>query len=128
MKKYTRSLTLLALSAPLLVSADSGLFSGETGNFGEFATGLTNLINQFLIPLFIAIAVLGFIWGVFKYFILGSDDEEKRKEGRSLMLYAIIGFVAIVALWGIVEFVAGAFGAEVGGDLDGFSTGPSTDG
>lgn len=127
MKKFTRSLTLLALSAPLLVSADGGgLFDAETGNFGDFATGLTNLINQFLIPLFIAIAVLGFIWGVFKYFILGSDDEEKRKEGRSLMLYAIIGFVAIVALWGIVEFVAGAFGAEVGGDLDGYSTGPST--
>lgn len=128
MKKITRSLTLLALSAPLLVSADSsgGLFGGETGNFGDFATGITDLINNFLIPLFIAIAVLGFIWGVFKYFILGSDDEEKRKEGRSLMLYAIIGFVAIVALWGIVEFVAGAFGAEIGEDLDDFSTGPST--
>jgi len=128
MKKYTHSLTLLALSAPMLVSADSGLFSGEAGNFGEFATGLTNLINGYLIPLFIAIAVLGFIWGVFKYFILGSDDEEKRKEGRSLMLYAIIGFVAIVALWGIVEFVAGAFGAEVGGDLGGYSTGPDAGG
>ena len=128
MKFFYNSLTVFALSLPMLASADSGLFGGETGNFGEFATGVTNLINQFLIPLFIAIAVLGFIWGVFKYFILGSDDEEKRKEGRSLMLYAIIGFVAIVALWGIVEFVAGAFGAEVGQDLNDYSQGPSTGG
>ena len=116
MKKYLTKLTLLSLFIFPVVTLGQGFTDGEAGDFGTFTGGIILFINNFLIPLMIALCVLGFIWGVFQYFILGSDDEEKRKQGRSLMLYAIIGFVAIVALWGIVEFVAGGFGFEVGGD------------
>ena len=116
MKKYLTKLTLLSLLIFPVVVFGQGWTDGEAGDFGTFTQGIILFINNFLIPLMIALCVLGFIWGVFQYFILGSDDEEKRKQGRSLMLYAIIGFVAIVALWGIVEFVAQGIGVEVGRD------------
>ncbi len=116
MKNIVTKISLAALLIFPVVAFGQGFIDGEAGGFGTFTQGIILFINNFLIPLMIALCVLGFIWGVFQYFILGSDDEEKRGQGRSLMLYAIIGFVAIVALWGIVEFVAGGFGFEVGRD------------
>ena len=58
----------------------------------------------------ISIALLIFIWGVFKMFIFGGDDETKREEGRQLILYSIIGFVLIVSIWGIVNLISGGLG------------------
>ena len=105
-------LTITALLLPFMVTAQgqTGLADGEVGGFGTLVANATELINSYLIPFMIALAVLGFIYGVFLFFIMGSSDEEKRAQGRSLMLYALIGFVAIVALWGIVNFLIDAFG------------------
>ena len=103
-------LTLTALLLPVMASAQDGFTKGEVGGFGTLVANATELINDYLIPFMIALAVLGFIYGVFLFFIMGSSDEEKRAQGRSLMLYALIGFVAIVALWGIVNFLIDAFG------------------
>ena len=99
---------------PLTVYGQS-IIEGEAGGFGDFVGAMTTLINQYLIPFMIALAVLGFIYGVFLFFIMGSSDEEKRAQGRALMGYALIGFVAIIALWGIVYFLAQALGFETGG-------------
>ena len=101
--------TLLPFS---VVSAQNGLLQGDAGDFGTFVEGLVELINNFLIPLIIAFAVLAFIWGVFTYFIAGADDEEKRASGRYLMLYSIIGFVVIVTLWSIIGFVIAGLGLD----------------
>ena len=103
---------------PLTVYGQS-IIEGKAGGFGDFVDAATTLINQYLIPFMIALAVLGFIYGVFLFFIMGSSDEEKRAQGRALMGYALIGFVAIIALWGIVYFLAEAFGFDTGGDAGG---------
>lgn len=108
--------------APALAFAQ--LAEGTAGNFGEFIEGVLDLINGFLIPLLIALAVLFFIYGVFKYFIQGGADEDSRAQGRSLMLYAILGFVAIVALWAIVNFVANAFFSDPTQEIPEFPVGP----
>ncbi len=126
-KVKSRLLVMALVMTPGVVFGQGGLADGDTGNFGQFITGLTNLINQFLIPFLIALCVLGFIYGVFVYFITGSTDEEKRAQGRSLMLYALIGFVAIVVLWGIVEWLAQAFGFDERDAFDG-ARGPATGG
>ncbi len=105
---------MVCMLAPTVHGQGGGLIKegglDKTDGFGGFVAGLTDLVNNFLIPFMIALAVLGFIYGVFLFFIMGSSDEEKRAQGRSLMLYALLGFVAIVALWGIVTFLAEAFG------------------
>lgn len=75
-----------------------------------FANDIAGFINSTLVPLIFALAFLVFLWGVFKVFILGAADEEKRKEGKNLMLYAMIGFLVMVSIWGIVNLLSKGLG------------------
>ena len=63
------------------------------------------VIDGVLVPLIFGVAFIVFIWGVYTYFIAGGGNDEKRKEGRSFIIYGIIGFVIMVSLWGIVNLV-----------------------
>lgn len=84
----------------------------QFGQFSDFFRDIITFINNILVPLVFAIAFLVFLWGIFKYLILGGGDEGKREEGRQLMLYAIIGFVLMVSIWGIVNLVAGGLNLD----------------
>jgi hypothetical protein len=107
MKKFIGS-TLASLTAflPMVVF-------GAPENFGEvggFITTIMNFINNTLIPLVFALALLMFIWGMFTYFIMGGSDEGNQEKGKALMLYAIAGFVLMVSIWGIVNMLANGLG------------------
>ena len=67
------------------------------------------LINNVLVPLVFAIAFIVFLYGVATKYILSNGDEGKVKEGHTLILWGIIGFVVMVSLWGIVNVVANTF-------------------
>ena len=96
---------------PLMVFMPSiALAQGEFGELSDFFENFVGFINDTLVPLVFAVAFLVFIWGVFQYFILGGADDEKKKAGRSLMLYGIGGFVLMVSVWGIVNLLANGFG------------------
>jgi len=82
----------------------------QFGEINSFLNDISTFINGTLIPLVFAVALLVFIYGVFQYFILGGGDEGKREEGRQLMLYAIVGFVVMVSIFGIVNLIAGGLG------------------
>jgi hypothetical protein len=93
--------------------------TGSTAGFSslkDFFTNISTFINSTLVPFVFAIAFLVFIWGVFRYFIFGGGDETARKAGKDLMLYAIIGFLVMVSLWGIVNILANGLGLK--GDID----------
>ena len=97
---------VIAFAALTVTSGSAFVGSGiET-----FVKNLVGFINSTLVPLVFAIAFLVFLWGIFKTFILGGADETKRSEGRQLMLYAIIGFLLMVSLWGIVNLVGSSLG------------------
>lgn len=116
--KFTSVASMVALTPVLVFAAQSG----NPGQLTEVTTFLGNIVtfmNDTLVPVIFALAFLVFVWGMFTTFILGGADEDKQKEGRSLMMYAIIGFVLMVSLWGIVNLVADGFGFTGG-------TGPTT--
>ena len=98
--------TSLFVFLPMMVFAAPGDLTGVT----NFAEKIGDFINDTLIPLIFAIALLVFIYGMFKYFILGGADPEKQGEGKSLMLYAVVGFVLMVSIFGIVNLIADGFG------------------
>jgi len=77
----------------------------------EIVQAITSFIDV-LIPLIFAIALIVFIWGVFQYFIAGGADEEKRSTGRKLVMWAIIGFVIMVSVWGIVNLLTNTLGFD----------------
>jgi hypothetical protein len=100
--------TVLLMPMVILAQPNADASLGYFDNFGKEAIGL---INNVLIPLVFALAILALLWGILQAFIIGGGDEEKQKQGKQLIMYAIIGFVVMVALWGIVNLIAtGIFG------------------
>jgi hypothetical protein len=93
----------LAFFAPLLALA-------QFGGINTFIERVVQFMNNVLVPLIFAIAFLVFLWGMFQTFILGGGDETKQAEGKQKMMYAIVGFVIMVSLWGIVNLVANGLG------------------
>lgn len=111
MKKI--GVSLLVFLTPVLAFAQDTTNNVQDASFGEISTFIAKIsafINSTLIPLLFGVALLVFLYGVFKYFILGGGDSGKQEEGKQLMLYAIIGFVVMVSVWGIVNAIAGGLG------------------
>ncbi len=105
MKKHVLSFSAFGalLALPMVTLA-------QFGEINDFLGDISSFINGTLIPLVFAVALLVFIYGMFKYFILGGGSEDSRKEGTQLMLYAIVGFVLMVSIFGIVNLLASGLG------------------
>lgn len=69
---------------------------------------VVQIINP-LILLLAAAAFVVFLWGVFE-FIAHSGDEAKRAEGKSAILWGLVGLVIIFGAYGIINLALGTFG------------------
>ena len=125
------SLLAYAITAATAFAATGLNGSDPTGyKVGIFLSAIIKFIDQILIPLILGLAFLMFVWGVFKFFILGGSDEEAQAKGKSLMLYAVAGFVLILSFYGIVSVLTNGLGFGGNGTLDGaggITTGFSAD-
>jgi hypothetical protein len=74
----------------------------------EFLIGIANQI----IGLLIGLALVGFLWGVFKY-IANGNNPEKRKEGSRFMIYGLISLLVITSFWGFIVLLRETFGFGV---------------
>ncbi len=99
------------LALPMLASAQLAT-SANGGDFQILLTNILTFIDTVIVPAIIAIGFLVFVWGMFKYFIAGGADEGKREEGKSLMIFATLGFVLIIVFWGIVNLLTQSTGLE----------------
>ncbi|MBP6926145.1 MAG: hypothetical protein KBB70_00420 [Candidatus Pacebacteria bacterium] len=63
-----------------------------------------------------AIGILVFIFGIVKYVI--ANNEEQKANAQRLILYGVIGLFAIVAVWGLVNFIANTTGVGADSALD----------
>ncbi len=86
------------------------------GPIDGFLGRVVGFINGVLVPLIFTLALLFFIYGMFKYFIANGDSDSDRETGRELMISAVIGFVLMVSISGIVNLVACGLHAVLGGN------------
>jgi len=100
----------LAFLTPVISFAANSFDEGNL--FTTYLTRVLSFINNTLVPLVFALAFLFFLWGIFKYFFFGAEDEGKREEGRNLMLWAVIAFVLMVSIWGVVNLVSQGLGFD----------------
>ncbi len=80
-----------------------------------YSLGIIYVINFIFVPVLMAIALIVFLWGVYKYFILGATEEKSRTDGRQFVLWGVIGFVVILSVWGLVAVVGNTLGLSPGG-------------
>jgi uncharacterized membrane protein YidH (DUF202 family) len=108
MKRIIYSATSAAMLAAPFTSFAA--FQASGGQVGTLLTNILGFANSVLIPFIIGIGFLVFVWGMFKYFIAGGADSGKQEEGKSLMIYATLGFVLIVVFWGVVNLLVNGIG------------------
>lgn len=78
---------------------------------GDLLDYATCIIGNSVIPLFFALAVVMFIWGVVQYVING-DDEAKKTKGKQFMIWGIVGLAVMVSIWGLVNILTNTFGVR----------------
>ncbi|HUY05267.1 MAG TPA: pilin [Candidatus Paceibacterota bacterium] len=110
MKKISRVIVPLALMALPSLAAAQSAGGINLSLVQRYAASVINLINGVFVPVLFALAFLMFIWGVYKYFILGATEESAKGEGRQFVLWGVIGFVVILSVWGIVNIFIGTLG------------------
>ena len=100
-KQLTRTASVLALTtAPFTV------FAAAT-SFDALVTQLLNYI-KLLVPFIIALAMLVFLWGIFKLVFAGGSDKDVT-EGTKFMTWGIVSLFVMVSVWGLVNVLVRSF-------------------
>lgn len=61
-----------------------------------------------IVPFLFSLATVAFIWGIIQFF-LNPDNEEKRKAGKSFMIWGLITLFVMLSMWGIVGVLSNTF-------------------
>ena len=113
MKKFfLRVAPLLPVFAMPFAASAAGV---DLSVLTPYSNGIINLVNQVFVPVLFAIAFLYFIYGVYKYFILGAESDTERATGRTFVLWSLIGFAVILSVWGLVNVLTQTFNIPTGG-------------
>ena len=59
------------------------------------------------LPLIISLAVVWFVWNVFRYMIAGGEDEKTK--AKKEMIWGIVALFVMVSVWGLVGILQATF-------------------
>ena len=109
MKNISRFIALATtFVTPIFVAAQTS--GGLNVNaLVPYKNSILSIINGIIVPVLFAIAFLYFVYGVYKYFILGATEEAAKGEGRQFALWSLVGFAVILSVWGLVNVVTSTF-------------------
>jgi hypothetical protein len=109
---YTIPLAILALSPTSSVFAQAGIADGAiTGTpLNTLLINILTFTNGILIPFILGIGFLVFVWGMFQFFIVGGANDDAKEKGKSLMIWAIVGFLMVFVFWGIINLLVSSTG------------------
>ena len=93
----------LKLGALALVAFPAVAGAQSLGGILGLLAQAEDLINR-IIPFIIALAVLWFLWGIFR-FITNVGDPDKRKEATGMILWGVVGLFVMVSVWGLVNIL-----------------------
>ncbi|MDE2031288.1 MAG: hypothetical protein KGI58_03475 [Patescibacteria group bacterium] len=80
-------------------------------NIGNIFNWASCTIIKSVVPLLFTLATAAFIWGITQY-LLNADNEEKRKKGKSYMIWGIIALFVMISMWGLVGILTKTFGVQ----------------
>jgi hypothetical protein len=72
--------------------------------FKGLVGAIIDIINV-LVPALFAVLFVYIVWKIIDAWVLNAGDEQKRSEGKQLVLIAVIVFVLMVSTWGIIALI-----------------------
>lgn len=88
-----------------LLSVNTAYAAADTAAFGNALSPIvTNIIDP-LIGLAFAVAVVVFAYGVIQM-IIHDTDADAHKNGRTSMIWGIVGMFIMFSAWGIINIVS----------------------
>lgn len=106
---------ILAYMTPVLLLPRVA-FAQDFAWANNILSGLQTIVDG-LIPFFIAVALVAFLYGLARY-IFAAGSEEAKVEGRKIMVAGIIGLFVAVAIWGIIQVLSTLTGISTGGGVN----------
>lgn len=79
--------------------------SRKIGNLRELFQFPVCIINRYVIPLMITIAIAMFIFGIVRY-IAKAENQAEHKKMRDFILWSLLAIFIILSVWAILYFVA----------------------
>ncbi len=77
------------------------------GGVGGLFDMATTLLNR-AVPIIISLAVVYFIYQVFRYAVAGNEDDKAL--AKTHMIWGIVGIFVMVSIWGLVAILTTTFG------------------
>lgn len=112
---FILSYILIFVNTTIALADDNSSFTtgipSAPRNFSEAVCIVVKLALDF-IPYLVVIALGAFLQGLIGY-VGNGDNEEKRSEGRKMMIYGIVGFFFMVSIWGILALFTQSFGISL---------------
>ncbi len=71
----------------------------------------TLILNPLILLLF-GVALVVFLWGIFKFLSHTEEGGEEREGGKKSMLWGIIGMTIMVGVYGIISIILNTFGVS----------------
>lgn len=97
------------LLSAFFVSLPVMVFGAEFQNIGDVLKWLLDLVNDYFIPLLVAIALLAFFWR--NIVALAKKDELVQKaEIKWYLFWGVIALFVMVSVWGLVGILTDIFG------------------
>ncbi|GIW69106.1 MAG: hypothetical protein KatS3mg100_600 [Candidatus Parcubacteria bacterium] len=107
----------IVLLGALLAMVPQWVFAQAAGapsaSFGSWFRSLVqNLDSAFttLMAVAFSLVFIAFFWGLAMF--LFSSAEDKKANGKSIMIWSIIAMFVAIAIWGIVNLIAKLLGAD----------------
>lgn len=98
-----------------LTFAPAFAFAQSLSRVETLLNSIGRLVDAAL-PIVVGLALLAFLWGLVKY-IFAQGNEESKSEAKKVMLWGIIALFVMVAVWGLVQFIATSLDVQTGGEL-----------
>ncbi|HRH25557.1 MAG TPA: pilin [Parcubacteria group bacterium] len=99
-----------------LALGPSVAFAQTLGGVNTLLDSISRLVDTAL-PVVVGLALLAFFWGLMK-FIFAAGNEDNKEDGKRIMIYGLIGLFVMVAVWGLVGFIADNLNVDTGGSAN----------
>jgi hypothetical protein len=83
----------------------------SSATLGTMVTWASCTLIKLVVPFLFTLAMVGFIWGIITYY-LNPTNEEKRKNGKTFMIWGIIALFVMISMWGLVGVLSNTFGIK----------------